>query len=246
MERRCVAVADVCVALSRSDALLLHPKLCHVVPCPLRTPISDKAKAQQIDGGGASRTYILCCVRRAPEKNLEAFVRLIQVLPPHLLSEGRLVPFVCGAIVCPEYDADIRRRLLEIAPQSIFVDRFLTPDELGHVFSRAVLNVHPALYEAYGMTMVEAAAFGCPSLSHYDPSAGDAQPIGVHSLLRPDRSEILSMDLSRIGGDTIDRVVSVLVDVELWTTYSTCARRRSLEYTQDACGRLMMQNCGLS
>ena len=39
-------------------------------------------------------------------------------------------------------------------------------EELAIVWQSTLLNIHPATYEAYGMTIVEAAAFGVPSLLH--------------------------------------------------------------------------------
>ena len=41
---------------------------------------------------------------------------------------------------------------------------FLSPAKLCQVYSQTLLNVHPALYEAYGMTILEAAAFCVPTL----------------------------------------------------------------------------------
>ena len=38
--------------------------------------------------------------------------------------------------------------------------------ELAAVWRETLLNIHTATYEAYGMTIVEAAAFGVPSLLH--------------------------------------------------------------------------------
>ena len=35
---------------------------------------------------------------------------------------------------------------------------------LQQVYKQTILNFHPALYEAYGLTIVEAAAFGVPSI----------------------------------------------------------------------------------
>lgn len=46
------------------------------------------------------------------------------------------------------------------------VSEFLPPRDLARLFRRTLLNVHPALYEAFGMTAVEAAAFGAPTLFH--------------------------------------------------------------------------------
>ncbi len=39
-------------------------------------------------------------------------------------------------------------------------ERFLGPADLARIFEATVLNVHPPLYDAYGMTVVEAASQG--------------------------------------------------------------------------------------
>ena len=56
--------------------------------------------------------------------------------------------------------------LAEGCPQGVIVEGFLGPQQLASIFTHAILNVHTAPYEAYGMTIVEAAAFGAPSVVH--------------------------------------------------------------------------------
>lgn len=51
-------------------------------------------------------------------------------------------------------------------PPAILPTSFLGPADMAAIFSRSVANVHGALADAYGMTIVEAAAFGCPSIVH--------------------------------------------------------------------------------
>ena len=61
----------------------------------------------------------------------------------------------------------MRARLLAAHPSAVVIESFLGPEALGAVFARTALNVHPCAYDAYGMTLVEAAAFGCPYPSPY-------------------------------------------------------------------------------
>jgi len=42
----------------------------------------------------------------------------------------------------------------------------LSPPQLASVFACSTLAVHPPTYDAYGMTIIEAGAFGCPSVVH--------------------------------------------------------------------------------
>ena len=49
-------------------------------------------------------------------------------------------------------------------PNAIIEERFLGPADLADIFAATVLNVHPCLYDAFGMTIVEAASQGVPLL----------------------------------------------------------------------------------
>ncbi len=50
-------------------------------------------------------------------------------------------------------------------PDAIIEESFLGPTELADILSATVLNIHPCLYDAYGMTIVEAASQGTPCSS---------------------------------------------------------------------------------
>eukprot|EP00965_Chrysotila_dentata_P138576 4583662-Pleurochrysis_carterae.AAC.2 len=54
----------------------------------------------------------------------------------------------------------VKRGLREACPDAVIIDSFLNPAGLASVLSRCALNFHPCAYDAYGMTIVEAAAFG--------------------------------------------------------------------------------------
>lgn len=51
-------------------------------------------------------------------------------------------------------------RLRAAAPEAVIEERFLGPADLARIFSSTALNFHPPLYDAYGMTVVEAASQG--------------------------------------------------------------------------------------
>ena len=46
------------------------------------------------------------------------------------------------------------------------------PKQLQMIWEKTILNIHSALYESYGMTIVEAAAFGAPTLLDTNASIG--------------------------------------------------------------------------
>ncbi len=63
-----------------------------------------------------------------------------------------------------QYAVGLKGRLRAAVPDAIIEEMFLGPMELAKIFSTTALNVHPCLYDAYGMTIVEAASQGAPSL----------------------------------------------------------------------------------
>ena len=54
-------------------------------------------------------------------------------------------------------------------PDAIIEERFLGPADLANIFAATVLNIHPCLYDAFGMTIVEAGSQGLPLLAQ-DPN----------------------------------------------------------------------------
>ncbi len=60
----------------------------------------------------------------------------------------------------------------------------------AQVYAETALNFHPCAYDAYGMTIVEAASQGAPSVV----AAGGA--VGATDLLRADRGEAFLLDYS--------------------------------------------------
>lgn len=88
-------------------------------------------------------------------------------------------------------------RVLAAAPGALVVTSFLSPTDLAPLFRRTLLNVHSAMYEAFGMTAVEAAAFGAPTLFHSaglvgaglrPPVPADLVPLRRHAERRQPRS----------------------------------------------------------
>ena len=56
------------------------------------------------------------------------------------------------------------------------IEEFLSVEGLLELYTTALLNIHPPLYDAFGMSVVEAGAFGCPTfLHHHHADAGNHQ-----------------------------------------------------------------------
>ena len=142
---------------------------------PLRSDILKLAAAEEEGSASASssapeqqrrrRRYLTCVVRLSPEKGPHRFVELVRALAPTLQRLG-VVPFMAGAAGDKAYAESVVSGLKAAMPEAEVVTSFMGPPDLHKLFSSTVLNVHPALMDAYGMTVIEAAAFGAPSLVH--------------------------------------------------------------------------------
>lgn len=132
----------------------------------------DGAAAQP--GAAGRRRYLTSVVRLSPEKGPHRFVELVAALAPTLAELG-VVPFMAAAPGGdPAYAAPLVDALRAATPQAEVATAFMGPADMGRVYAGSLLVVHPALADAYGMTLVEAAAFGAPSLVHVP--AGVALP----------------------------------------------------------------------
>eukprot|EP00936_MAST-01D_sp_MAST-1D-sp1_P001613 g1613.t1 len=171
------------------------------------------------------REFVTCCSRLTPEKNVEAFVLALAAPPLRAIMRRRgLRPLLCGSATDPEYGKAVRTRLKQTFPgeESVVLD-FVPAHELSNVFRRTALNVHPALYEAYGMTVAEAAAFGAPSIID---GGGE---VGVAELLSATRNEVMHADM-RDPGKIAERLAAVLEDNSALRHTAAAAQRRSLSW----------------
>ena len=128
-----------------------------VLPPPLRKDVEDLV--QHYGCSTARRYLITCCLRLHPSKNVEVFVDAIELLKEFLVEMG-LVPVLCGSAADLSYAKSCRSRLRAVFPSCTIYEEFLNAQSMVDIFQSTVLNVHTALYEPYGMTIVEAAAAG--------------------------------------------------------------------------------------
>ncbi|KAH9249813.1 hypothetical protein BASA81_012408 [Batrachochytrium salamandrivorans] len=215
-EKDMLAMSTCCVALSSCDAdslRLLTTSTCQVqiIPPPLRddlfamatiptnlfglnyltkprfTPTPSLTKQRP-------RIYITCVCRIVQCKQvLEGFVQVCESIRDFLVSAG-LVPYLVG----PSFEGDegysllVYQRLKRAFPgrQSVIRSEFVGAAQLANIFQQTAINIHPAQFEPFGMTIVEAAAFGVPTLMHY-------KGVGAADLLPPARNLSLACDLAR-------------------------------------------------
>jgi glycosyltransferase involved in cell wall biosynthesis len=253
-EKSAVLFADTSIALCPADADALK-----ALALPIRAQVSvlnpplrsdlwalalNKEAPWRVERG--QRQWLLCCTRISPEKNVELFVdALAQPGMCTALRKLGITPRLVGSGPDADYVEKIRGSLISACPFAVIGD-FVQGDPvfLARLFSETALNFHPSLYEAFGMTVLEAAAFGAPSL--FDGGGN----IGVASLLRPEKGEALTACLdSNAGCATFDghrdacehqqtrgaqaaslAIISVLSDGELLENTGNAARARSLEW----------------
>ena len=73
--------------------------------------------------------------------------------------DTQITPVLVGSAKSQFADT-VRTRLQAAWPRSLLLTQFLGPAELAELYSCTRLNFHPCTYDAYGMTIVEAASQG--------------------------------------------------------------------------------------
>ncbi|GFR41507.1 hypothetical protein Agub_g2201, partial [Astrephomene gubernaculifera] len=153
----------------------------------------------------ASRPYLSCVVRLSPEKEPERFVAAVEALAGQgLLERFGLTPLLLG-VANDEYAQALKARLRAAAPTSVILERFVGPAELAQLYRQTRLNFHPSTYDAYGMTIVEAASQGAPSVVHDGDGA-----VGATDLLRGGDGEVFLVDLEAPAEQVAAAVGSIL------------------------------------
>jgi glycosyltransferase involved in cell wall biosynthesis len=145
-----------------------------------------------------------------------------------VLQELNLTVVLAGAASDMAYAKNARERLRKAVPSAIVIDRFLSSNELGVVFAHTILNFHPSFYDAYGMTIVEAAAFGAPTVVA-GPSIGAFRLLGEDGCLRVAMEE---SDETVFSESSLDTIVNFLRecqnDTTIWERLSSTAREKAL------------------
>jgi hypothetical protein len=119
--------------------------------------------------------FLTCAVRLSTEKAPHRFAAALEQpgLQAALAARG-IVPFLCGAPVNAAYAEEVHGSLRRVHASGrvgcVVVTAFMTGPTMARLWQHTVLNCHPPDADAYGMTVVEAAAFGAPTLVHAPPS----------------------------------------------------------------------------
>ena len=189
---------DAFLAARRVAGGATVPNVAILLP-PLRSDV--EALVRSVEAGGApppppssllpGALLITSLGRLSPEKNAAA-------VPPFLYAVGDAMAAhnsQCLLLGAPgadaEYAAQVRAGVaISNAPAPIVPPRLFGPGELSGALAVAALNLHPSLTEAYGMTIIEAAAWGVPSLVHVPSACGGVTDVA--------RFESLAAGASRV------------------------------------------------
>lgn len=153
-----------------------------------------ESEKEAILSSARKRKYLVCIVRLSADKGADRFVDMCEAMvdrDPLIWERSGVVPLMAGAASQPDFAKRVLERFKRIVPSGIIVDDFLTSPQLAQILLESALNVHPSLYEAYGMTIVEAGACGVPSLIHQEG-------IGAEQLLKASIGASIAVDMENI------------------------------------------------
>ncbi len=250
LERGACERANGVLALCASDGRFVAERLrtredakISVTHPPLRKRISELA-SRSLSGDGPSwesrRRYLTCVVRASEEKAPDRFVAACEELARRgAFDSGELTPLLCANASLVEssaYARELTARFRACAPSGRVVETFLSPEDLSAIFKETAINVHPPSHDAFGMTVVEAAAFGAPTMLHAD---GD---IGAAEFLRPG-VESVGANMEASARDVADRVEEILVDPNTRVIAAAAASRAlawdESSFAESVCNFLM-------
>ena len=252
IESKGVTLASAISALSSRDAHILATELGKgikpgVIPKPHFPPLredlrtialatSSITQGQTVDEWLNGRRFFTCCVRISPEKNAKLFASLVEGLVG-FLREQQIVPFLCsGANRMGIYADDVILRIKVAMPEAIVYEGFMDATQLSELYSQTLLNIHPCIYDAYGMTIVEAAAFMSPSIVHL----GSGGAVGAAEFLDPSKGQVIGLDLAGALSDIVNGIKHTLLNKNHLAEVAWAASKRSLSWDEDANAEQLM------
>jgi len=199
---------------------------------PLVSSARDKKK----------RNGLTCVVRLSKEKEPERFVELVEELAKRNAffsgnggdganddNDGDALIPILVAPATSEFAEGLKKRFREATKNipnasELCIESFLNAKQLGKIYSRTKLNVHPCRKDAYGMTVIEAAAFGAPSLVCSGGKVGSSE-------LLVENEGVFSFDYDN---ETIEALANFItnIDENRLEEVSKIGRERALAYDE--------------
>ena len=176
-----------CIVLSAVDKKwnvdkfkLDRPLRCLVLNPPLRQDFLELYHAaQEVSSASTCKTkrnYITCCSRLEPSKRPDRFVSLVCSMSDFFkgAETSSASRRICNrSLSYADELVSMLKKHFNIGKQECLIMGFKKdPEDLKNIWIKTLLNIHPALYESYGMTIVEASTFGAPTLLDSNASIG--------------------------------------------------------------------------
>eukprot|EP00550_Attheya_septentrionalis_P004175 CAMPEP_0198299464 /NCGR_PEP_ID=MMETSP1449-20131203/44839_1 /TAXON_ID=420275 /ORGANISM="Attheya septentrionalis, Strain CCMP2084" /LENGTH=491 /DNA_ID=CAMNT_0044001029 /DNA_START=43 /DNA_END=1518 /DNA_ORIENTATION=- len=213
----------------------------------------EAANIIQRHGSLKERCFVTCVVRLSPEKDALRFAHFVEAAS-HTLAKHGYIPLLAGAAADKEYATLVKNKLLssECASKGgvVIVESFLSEVELAAIFKRTAINFHPCAYDAFGMTIVEAAAFGVPS------AVASGGRVGASKLLDANASFPIPMppiphnaghDLSNsLLPESVAKLEEVLRDYMQLETVGVCAQQKAFAWGEAAYGSTLYKHLSWS
>ncbi|XP_065187609.1 uncharacterized protein LOC135818188 [Sycon ciliatum] len=133
---------------------------------------------------------------------------------------------LCGAVADQSYASLVKSRIAEAEVQVEYWGGFSSTDKLMEAFQTSLLNIHPSLHDAFGMTVVEAAAVATPSLIHDDIAVGVSEVFSHGEVFRVN----LSAPIKQVA-EVVQRLLSRRVHL---ASVGRRAQHQALTFTQTA------------
>lgn len=226
-------------AVRLSPASTTAPTI-HILWPPLRADLAATANAARVNNELAplcERPYLTCCIRLSPEKAVHRFVDLVRDIGQPTLQSLGLTPVLCGAAADLGYATEIRTALRQAAPQSVIMETFLSTADLANMWRQTRLNIHPSQNEAFGMTIVEAAAFGVPTVLSDDGTVGAADLFNARGEGGADNCACLAAVSDRSSLQAT--VEQVLQEPHVLEKKGQAAQACALNWQQDSFGQAL-------
>jgi glycosyltransferase involved in cell wall biosynthesis len=142
----------------------VHYAKIDVVPCGVDSSVFFKRKPGEVDEtrkryGITFKKYLLYVGNIEPRKNLDALLDAYGQLPAGLQKEYGLVIVGGGGWLNDTFFTKLEAMRAK-GLQVMKVDKFVEDRDLPAIYSGAELLIHPAIYEGFGITPLEAMACG--------------------------------------------------------------------------------------
>ena len=179
------------------------------------------------------RRFVTCAVRLSREKNPMAFVEVV-VRVQETMSRLGLIPLLCGAASDEQYAKECRDLLLLHYPDAVVIGDFLGPQELASIFAHTYVNFHPCKYDSFGMTAIEASAFGAPSIIN-------GRDVGARPTELLKRDGFMEVDFAKSLYALARDVETILSNINQISAVREEAYRRAMSWDEDASGQTILR-----